>query len=51
MPELCNVLDITVNELLSGERILMEDYQKKAEENQLTLFIPIMRVQGLEILF
>ena len=37
MLELCSVLEITVNELLSGERILMEDYQKKAEENLVEL--------------
>lgn len=37
MLELCNVLGITVNELLSGERITMEDYQKKAEENLVEL--------------
>ena len=34
MVELCGILDITVNELLSGERIAMEHYQKKAEENK-----------------
>ena len=33
MLELCEILGITVNELLSGERIIMEDYKKKAEEN------------------
>ena len=33
MLDLCNILGITVNELLSGERIIMEDYQKRAEEN------------------
>ena len=33
MLELCNVLGITVNELLSGEVIEMENYNKKAEEN------------------
>ena len=27
---LCNELDITVNELLCGERVSEEDYQKKA---------------------
>ena len=32
MLELCEILDITVNELLSGERIAMEDYKKKAED-------------------
>ena len=33
MLELCNILGITVNELLSGEVIEMENYNKKAEEN------------------
>lgn len=37
MIELCNVLGINVNELLSGERIEMENYNKIAEENLLTL--------------
>ena len=34
---LCNELDITVNELLSGERVSEEDYQKKAEENMMSM--------------
>lgn len=33
MMELCDILGINVNELLSGERIIMENYQKKAEQN------------------
>lgn len=37
MVELCDILGITVNELLSGERINMENYQKKAEENLMEL--------------
>lgn len=37
MLELCDILGITVNELLSGERITMENYQKKAEENLMEL--------------
>lgn len=37
MLELCKILGITVNELLSGERITMEDYQEKAEENLMEL--------------
>ena len=37
MLELCGLLDITVNELLTGERIQMEDYSKKAEENLIEL--------------
>ena len=37
MLELCNELDITVNELLSGEVIKMENYNRKAEENLLEM--------------
>ena len=37
MLELCGILDITVNELLTGERLQMEDYGKKAEENLVEL--------------
>ena len=32
MLELCNILDIKVNELLVGEKIDMNDYEKKNEE-------------------
>lgn len=34
---LCNELEITVNELLSGERVTEEDYRKKAEKNMVNL--------------
>lgn len=34
---LCNELDITVNELLCGERIPEKDYHKKAEVNMVNL--------------
>lgn len=33
MKPLCNVLGITINELLSGERLDKKDYQEKLEEN------------------
>ena len=33
MLELCELLNINVNELLSGEKIMTETYNKKAEEN------------------
>lgn len=33
MLELCNCLDINVNELLTGERLKEEEYQEKANEN------------------
>lgn len=37
MLDLCEILGITVNELLSGERLIMENYNKKAEENLLAM--------------
>ena len=37
MLELCELLKINVNELLSGERIMAEEYDKKAEENLLAM--------------
>lgn len=33
MIELCNILGINVNELLSGERLSEENYREKANEN------------------
>ena len=33
MLELCEILGITVNELLSGEEISTEGFEKKADEN------------------
>lgn len=37
MLELCEILGITVNDLLSGEKISMESYEKKADENLIAL--------------
>ena len=37
MLPLCNALDITVNDLLSGERIAQADYPKKADQAMLDL--------------
>ena len=37
MLELCGLLKINVNELLSGERIMTKIYDKKAEENLLAM--------------
>ena len=37
MLELCELLEINVNELLSGERIMTEVYDKRAEENLLEM--------------
>ena len=37
LKELCNELDINVNELLSGEKIKGNDYMNKSEENLIKL--------------
>lgn len=37
MLELCNILGITVNELLSGEKVGMDSVEKKADENLIAL--------------
>lgn len=37
MLPLCQILQITVNDLLSGEKVAEGDYQKKAEENMMEL--------------
>lgn len=37
MLELCQILGITVNELLSGEKVNMDSMQKKADENLIAL--------------
>lgn len=39
MLPLCEVLDISVNELLSGERLAEEEYKAKAEENIVDLML------------
>ncbi len=48
--DLCNILDINVNELLNGERIDMKEYNKKTEE----LLIEMSRqeeIKNKELLF
>lgn len=37
MPELCRILDITINDLFSGEVVDMKNNEKKLEENLLEL--------------
>lgn len=37
MMPLCEILQITVNDLLTGERVSETDYQRKAEENLMNL--------------
>ena len=44
MLELCNILDINVNELLNGEKINMKDYEKKTDE----LLVELARQEELK---
>lgn len=37
MLDLCNELGISVNELLSGEKLTIESYQENAEQNLVTM--------------
>lgn len=37
MPDLCRILDITINDLFSGEVVDMKDNEKKLEENLLEM--------------
>lgn len=37
MPDLCKILDITINDLFSGEVVDMKDNEKKLEENLLEM--------------
>lgn len=37
LPKLCEIFEITINELLNGERIKMEDYTNKAEDKLLDI--------------
>ena len=37
IPELCKILNITINDLFSGEVVDMKDYDKKAEKNLLEM--------------
>lgn len=37
MEDLCEILKISVNDLLSGERLSLQEYNKKAEENIISL--------------
>ena len=37
MEDLCEILKININDLLSGERLSQQEYTKKAEENMMSL--------------
>ena len=43
MLELCGLLGISVNELLSGELLEMDEYKKMAEENLIQIACKVRR--------
>lgn len=51
MMPLCEVLEISVNELLSGERLTAEQYSGKAEENMMVLIREKGQKESVGILF
>ena len=50
MPDLCELLGISINELFSGERVLTDNYKQKAEENLLRIKKEAERMKAFRIL-
>ena len=46
MMPLCTILGISVNELLSGERLEDENYSDRAEENIVNILEPVITKSG-----
>ena len=52
MKPLCTVLEITINELISGEKLDKKDYQEKFEENILkTINYTDKKVNKIKLIF
>ncbi len=51
VPQLCQILGIKVNELLSGEALSSQDYPEKAEANMISLLEDLKRRNIKNILF
>lgn len=49
--QLCEILGISVNELLSGETLSSKEYSSKAEVNMLTLMKALKRGRGSSIIY
>lgn len=50
MPDLCELLGISINELFSGERVLTDNYKRKAEENLLRIKKEAERIKAFRVL-
>lgn len=47
---LCDILDISINELLSGKRLTKEEYQKKLEENIIKINLTTIKKNAVKTL-
>lgn len=47
---LCDILDISINELLSGKRLTKEEYQKKLEENIIEINLTTLKKNAIKTL-
>lgn len=50
MLELCNLLDITVNDLLSGEKLSAEDQKLKSDINAISVITTKKELENMQIL-
>ena len=50
MLEVCGILGISVNELLSGKRLSMENYQKEAEGNLTNLMVKAKNLGKMRVI-
>ncbi len=50
MKELCNILDITLNELFEGKKLTNEEIINKSENNILSLMMTLKQLKVVEML-
>ena len=51
VPQICQILEINVNELLSGEILSSKEYPEKAEVNMISLMVKLKRRKIKDILY
>ena len=50
MPELCNILEITTNELLEGKKLNENEQKKLSDKNILSILITRNQLENMQIL-
>ena len=50
MPELCNILEITINKLLEGRRLSQNEQKKLSDKNTLSILITKNQLENMQIL-